>query len=141
MWKSLHRKKLESHFQSVPGFEPKDLQNYTFLQTCAVAHVATATLVKLRSISEIYSKMFLRPLIKEAGARKRKDLDTVSWLGIVVLDAVHVFQGAEWCRNGIWWCEDLGKNNLFSKLEILKPEKKFLPPAKIFLVGYFFLIC
>ena len=78
MRKSLHRKKLESHFQSVPGFEPTDLQNHTFLQTCALAHAAMATLDILKSISENYSKMFLRPLTKEAGARKRKYLDAVS---------------------------------------------------------------
>ena len=72
------QKKLDSYFQSELGFEPTDLQNYTFLQTCALAHAATATLVKLRSIIESYSKMFLRPLLKEAGAKKRKDLDTVS---------------------------------------------------------------
>ena len=41
MLKSLHRKKLDSHFQSVLGFEPTDLQNNTFLQTCAYAHAAT----------------------------------------------------------------------------------------------------
>ena len=40
MLKSLPRKKLDSHFQSVPGFEPTDLQNDTFLQTCALAHAA-----------------------------------------------------------------------------------------------------
>ena len=35
------QKKLHSHFQSEPGFEPTDLQNDKFLQTYALAHAAT----------------------------------------------------------------------------------------------------
>ena len=31
-------------------------------------------------------------------ARNGKDLEAVSWLGIVVLDVVHLFQGPERCQ-------------------------------------------
>ena len=51
MLKSLPRKKLDSHFQSVPGFEPTDLQNDTFLWTCALAHAATKLCSKLHNHS------------------------------------------------------------------------------------------
>ena len=72
MRKSLHRKKLESHFQSVPGFEPTDLQNYTFLQTCALAHAATELCIKFCNntwyVSEQISKSNFKPLAQESAS-------------------------------------------------------------------------
>ena len=66
MLKSLHRKKLDSHFQSVLGFEPTDLQNDTFLQTDTLAHTATEFGMKLSnsnwSDSEQFSKSNFKPL-------------------------------------------------------------------------------
>ena len=66
MLKSLPRKKLDSHFQSVPGFEPTDLQNDTFLQTYTLAYAATELDMKFSisnwGDSEKFSKPNFKPL-------------------------------------------------------------------------------
>ena len=70
MFKSLYRKKLHSYFHSRPGFEPTDLQNDTFLHTCALAHVATELSNKFCNntwyVSEEISKSNFKPLAQES---------------------------------------------------------------------------
>ena len=79
MLKSLHRKKLDSHFQSVPGFEPTNLQNVTFLQTCALAHAATELCIKFCNntwyVSEEISKSNFKPLAQESAGSYGKTID------------------------------------------------------------------
>ena len=72
-------------------------------------------------------------------ARNGKDLEAVSWLGIVVLDAVHVFQGEEQCGNECRQRNKLYKNRLLSKMKIIKAETIFLPTEKK-IFGCFFLL-
>ena len=72
MLKSLYRKKLHSYFHSRPGFEPTDLQNDTFLQTCALAHAATELCIKFCNntwyVSEQISKSNFKPLAQESAS-------------------------------------------------------------------------
>ena len=64
MLKSLPRKKLDSHFQSLPGFEPTDLQNDAFLQTYALAYAATVLDIKLSISNWFDSEKFSKPNFK-----------------------------------------------------------------------------
>ena len=64
MLKSLPRKKLDSHFQSVPGFEPTDLQNDAFLQTYALAYAATELDMKMSNSNWCDSEKFSKPNFK-----------------------------------------------------------------------------
>ena len=66
-------------------------------------------------------------------ARNGKYLETVSWLGIVVLDVVHVFQGEEQCGNECRQRNEPYKSRLLSKMKIIKAETIFLPTKKFFL--------
>ena len=79
MLKSLPRKKLDSHFQSVPGFEPTDLQNDTFLHTCALAHAATELYIKFCNntwyVSEQISKSNFKPLAQESASSYAKTIE------------------------------------------------------------------
>ena len=68
-----------------------------------------------------------------------KYLETVSWLRIVVLDAVHVFQGEEQCGNECRQRNELYKNRLLSKMKIIKAETIFLPAEKNFFECFFLL--
>ena len=68
-----------------------------------------------------------------------KYLETVSWLGIVVLDAVHVFQGEEQCGNEFRQRNELYKNRLLSKMKIIKAETIFLLTEKNFFEWLFLL--
>ena len=72
-------------------------------------------------------------------ARNGKDLEAVSWLGIVVLDAVHVFQGEEQCGNECRQRNKLYKNRLLSKMKIIKAETIFLLTEKNFFEWLFLL--
>ena len=72
-------------------------------------------------------------------ARNGKDLEAVSWLGIVVLDAVHVFQGEEQCGNERRQRNELYKNRLLSKMKIIKAETIFLLTEKNFFEWLFLL--
>ena len=72
-------------------------------------------------------------------ARNGKDLEAVSWLGIVVLDAVHVFQGEEQCGNEFRQRNELYKNRLLSKMKIIKAETIFIPTEKKFFECFFLL--
>ena len=72
-------------------------------------------------------------------ARNGKYLETVSWLGIVVLDAVHVFQGEEQCGNEFRQRNKLYKNRLLSKMKIIKAETIFLPTGKKIFECFFLL--
>ena len=67
-----------------------------------------------------------------------KYLETVSWLRIVVLDAVHVFQGEEQCGNEFRQRNELYKNRLLSKMKIIKAETIFIPTEKKFFWVVFF---
>ena len=68
-----------------------------------------------------------------------KYLETVSWLRIVVLDAVHVFQGEEQCGNECRQRNKLYKNRLLSKIKLIKAETIFLPTEKNFFECFFLL--
>ena len=72
-------------------------------------------------------------------ARNGKYLETVSWLGIVVLDAVHVFQGEEQCGNEFRQRNELYKNRLLSKMKIIRAETIFIPTEKKFFECIFLL--
>ena len=76
MWKSLHKKKLHSNFPSGPGFEPTNLQNDTFLQTCALAHAAIQLYIKFCNntwyVSEEISKSNFKPLAQESASNLGK---------------------------------------------------------------------
>ena len=79
MLKSLLRKKLHSYVWSRPGFEPTDLQNDTFMQTCALAHAATELYNKLNNYSwcnsEEFSTTNFKPLAQEGTSSYAKAID------------------------------------------------------------------